>query len=120
MIFQIQKTFETIAKHEEKLSRKLLDYLNGKEKVKIIGNTDFDKEKRVPTISFIHDDLKSDEIVETIDEYRIGIRYGDFYAKKIIQDYKLAEKNGVVRVSLVHYNSIDEVKRLIWALGKVL
>ncbi len=117
---RIQKTFETIAKHEEKLSQKLLNYLNTKEKVKIIGSTDFSKEKRVPTISFIHAELKSDEIVEKIDQYSIGIRFGDFYAKKIIQDFKLKEKNGVVRISLVHYNSIDEVKRLIWALEKLL
>jgi selenocysteine lyase/cysteine desulfurase len=48
-----------------------------------------------------------------VDKHQIGIRYGDFYAKKIIEDAGLIEKNGVVRVSLVHYNTNEEVNSLI-------
>ncbi|WP_372917313.1 aminotransferase class V-fold PLP-dependent enzyme, partial [Salegentibacter sp.] len=67
-----------------------------------------------------HSRMKSDEIVQKVDEHRIGIRFGDFYAKKIIQDLKLEEKNGVVRISLVHYNTAEEVKRLIGVLRNIL
>lgn len=74
----------------------------------------------MPTISFVHQDLKSNEIVELVDPYRIGIRFGDFYAKKIIQDFGLEEKNGVVRVSLVHYNTPEEVRKLIKVFEKIL
>lgn len=110
---KFQKSFNLIAEHEEKLSTRLLDYLNGKENIKIIGKHSGDKMLRVPTISFVHDHLRSSTIVEKIDPYRIGIRYGDFYAKKIIHDLGLVEKDGVVRVSLAHYNTIEEVDKLI-------
>lgn len=110
---RLNKTFEIIAKHEEDLASLLLNYLNGIPEIRIIGNTSADASLRVPTISFIHETLKSDEIVEQVDEHRIGIRFGDFYAKKLIETLGLEDRNGVVRVSLVHYNTKDEVNKLI-------
>ena len=117
---KMDKIFELIGRHEERISKPLITYLDEHPDIKIIGRDTADKEKRVPTISFIHNKFKSDEIVEKVDDYRIGIRFGDFYAKKLIEDAELKAKNGVVRVSLVHYNSLDEVKRLIWVLRKII
>ena len=36
-----------------------------------------------------------------------------FYAKKLIESLGLIEKDGVTRVSLVHYNTPEEVDKLI-------
>ena len=119
-VLMLKRSYEVIAQHEQKLAKKLLDFLNENPKVKIIGNPEADASKRVPTISFVHEELYSDTIVGQIDEYRIGIRFGDFYAKKLVEDFGLTEKNGVVRISLVHYNTEEEVQRLIWALSKVI
>jgi cysteine desulfurase family protein (TIGR01976 family) len=117
---KMDKIFEHIGRHEERISKPLINYLAEHPDIKIIGKDTADRKQRVPTISFVHHKMKSDEIVEKVDDYRIGIRFGDFYAKKLIEDAGLKEKNGVVRVSLVHYNSLDEVKRLIWVLKKVI
>jgi len=117
---KLDKVFESIAKHEENIASPLINFLKEHPKVKIIGRETANKDIRVPTISFIHQDMKSNEIVEQVDDYRIGIRFGDFYAKKLIEDAGLKEKNGVVRVSLVHYNSEEEVQRLIWVLKKII
>jgi len=114
-----QKSFDLIANQEQTLSKTLLEYLKTKKDIRIIGCNCEDKLKRVPTISFVHDRFKSDEIVEQVDSYRIGIRFGDFYAKKIIEDTGLVGKNGVVRVSMVHYNSVDELNKLIDAFEKI-
>lgn len=115
-----KKGFDLIAEHEEKLASNLLKYLNNSELIRIIGDKSSDKSKRVPTISFVHKKLKSSKIVEQIDKFNIGIRFGDFYAKKIIEDFGLLEKEGVVRVSLVHYNTQDEVQKLIEAFDTIL
>lgn len=113
------KSFQLIAKYEEQLSRKLLSFLNSVKEVKIIGKTTSKASERVPTISFIHEDLKSSEIVKRVDEYNIGIRFGDFYAKKLIHDLNLEQFDGVVRVSLVHYNTEEELEKLISVLKKI-
>lgn len=113
------RSFSLIADHEQILANTLLDYLKTKERIRIIGHSTGDKEKRVPTISFIHENFRSSEIVELVDKYRIGIRFGDFYAKRIIHDLGLEEKDGVIRVSMVHYNTVDEVQRLIGAFEEI-
>ena len=110
---QITKSFNLIAEHEESLSKILLDFLNGIPEIRIIGSPLADASVRVPTISFVHSEMKSNEIVEKVDKHRIGIRFGDFYAKKLVESLGLEDKNGVVRVSLVHYNTKEEVQKLV-------
>ncbi|MCM4159058.1 cysteine desulfurase-like protein [Antarcticibacterium flavum] len=112
-------SFELIASYEEQLAAPLLEYLASVPDVKIIGEPTADSKKRVPTISFIHKDFSSREIVERTDPYNIGIRFGDFYAKKLVADFDLLQYEGVVRVSLVHYNTIEEVKKLIEVFKRI-
>jgi len=114
-----RKGFELISDHEQFLAGRLLDFLKTKSEIRIIGSTSDDKKKRVSTISFVHKKLKSSEVVSKVDKYDIGIRFGDFYAKKIIHDLGLIEKDGVIRVSLVHYNTIEEVEKLIVAFEDI-
>lgn len=114
-----KKSFELIAGYEEMLATKLLDFLNTVEAVKIIGEVKADATLRVSNISFVHQDLKSPDIVAAVDKENIGIRYGDFYAKKLIRDLNLEEIGGVVRVSLLHYNKVEEIEKLIKAFQKI-
>jgi selenocysteine lyase/cysteine desulfurase len=112
--------YALFAGHEELLAKRLLNYLNSKSNIKIIGETSSDKNKRVPTISFIVKEKMSDSITLKIDEHKIGIRYGDFYARRLMDDLGLSKQNGVVRVSLLHYNTLEEVDRLIDAFDQIL
>lgn len=109
----LKKGYEMIADYEQLLAQRLLDYLNAHPHIKIIGESSADKNIRVSTLSFIHAQIKSDDIVKQVDKQNIGIRFGDFYAVELIDDLGLRPHNGVVRVSLVHYNSLSEVDRLI-------
>lgn len=106
-------SFNLIAAYEEKLANKLLAYLSTVDGLQIIGESRGDADKRVPTISFVHQKMQSPEIVAQMDKNEIGIRFGDFYAKKLIAALGLEQYGGVVRVSLAHYNSEAEVDKLI-------
>ncbi|MBU1097327.1 MAG: aminotransferase class V-fold PLP-dependent enzyme [Bacteroidetes bacterium] len=112
--------YKLIAEHEEVLSSILLNYLNSKSGVKIIGEKSFNKIERVPTISFVVEGKQSDFITEKVDPHKIGIRCGDFYARRLIDDLGLSHSNGVVRISLVHYNTPEEIYKLIDVLDSVL
>ena len=116
---KLEASFELIANYEAQLAQELLGYLRSVEDIKIIGASSADASLRVPTISFIHPKFKSSEIVEFIDKKHIGIRYGDFYAKQLIKDLNLEQYEGVVRVSLVHYNTMEEVQNLIAAFKEI-
>lgn len=114
------EVFDMISTHEEELAQPLINYLIGKKGVKIIGEKSSDKNLRVPTISFIVENRKSSEIPLLVDPHNIGIRYGDFYARRLIDDLGLSSNDGVVRVSMVHYNTLGEVVELIRVLDSIL
>jgi len=110
---QVEFAFDIISRHEEALSTRLLDFLKTKSNVRLIGQDDPDRRHRVPTVSFVVEGRDSAEIVLDVDKHNIGIRYGDFYARRLIDDLGLTPRNGVVRVSMVHYNTLQELDRLI-------
>lgn len=116
---KVSKAIDLASTHEEKLAERLISFLNNVPEIKIIGSSSYSKIKRVPTISFVHDKFQSNTITSTTDAYDIGIRFGDFYAKKLVQTLGLGHKNGVVRISLVHYNTLEEVDQLIEAFKTI-
>ncbi len=116
---RLAKVFGMIQGHENALSHRLLTFLGTKPGVRIIGR-ETATEDRVPTISFVVGKRDSESIVREVDKHKIGIRFGDFYARRLIETLGLAEQNGVVRVSMVHYNTIDEVDRLIRVLDDII
>lgn len=115
----VEAAFEFIAAHEEILSRKLLEYLAARPDVTIIGTPSADRVHRVPTISFTINGVSSRKIVEAVDPTGIGIRYGDFYSRRLIESLGLAGQDGVIRVSAVHYNTVAEIDRLIARLEEI-
>lgn len=115
-----EEMFKLFALHEEKLASLLMDFLKSKRNVKIYGDSSSDRNKRVPTISFTVKDKKSSAIPIQIDKYNIGIRYGDFYARRLIEDLDLLKKDGIIRVSMVHYNTLEEVENLIDKLDLII
>lgn len=112
--------FKLFAEQEEKTTSILIDFLKGFKSIRFIGKVSADKNLRVPTISFISDKMKSSEITPLVDKHKIAIRYGDFYARRLINDIGLAEKDGVIRISLVHYNTDKEVNSLFKVLDAIL
>ena len=112
-VSSLKNVSNLIAKHEEELSKKFLEYLNSRNDIKIIGSISSNSQIRVPTFSFIIENQNSKEITLKTDEHNIGIRYGDFYAHRLITDLGLREYEGPVRVSMVHYNTEEEVERLV-------
>lgn len=117
---KLEYIYDLIAKHEEKLASRVIEYLNSNSKIRIIGSKKADREIRVPTISFIKEGCDSQEITLKTDQHKVAIRWGDFYAKRLIDNHGLNKHNGVVRISMVHYNNNEEVDKLLIALDKSL
>nr|WP_314863299.1 cysteine desulfurase-like protein [uncultured Undibacterium sp.] len=114
--------FDKFETHENCLAQRLLDFLNSKSSVRIIGMRQVHEgaASRVPTISFIVENIRSETIVKHIDQFNIGIRFGDFYARHLIDDLGLEKYGGVVRVSLAHYNTVQEIDALIGHLSDII
>ena len=112
--------FDVVATHEEALAERLLAWLRGRNDVRVIGRRGGGRDERVPTISFVAEGHRSSAVVAAVDRHKVGIRFGDFYDRRLIEALDLAGRDGVVRVSMVHYNTLEEVDRLIGALEAAL
>lgn len=114
----IERAFHDMAVQEAALSERLLGYLTSRNDIRIIGRSDAGIERRVPTIAFKVDGAHSAELVHKVDGAQIGIRHGDFHSRRLVEALGLDGEGGVMRVSLVHYNTLDEVDRLITTLDR--
>jgi selenocysteine lyase/cysteine desulfurase len=85
----------------------------------VIGSPEAGASQRVPTLSFVVKDLGSDQIPPHLDSQRIGLRSGHFYAPQLIEALGLGSHQGVVRVSMVHYNTLEECDRLVDHLSRL-
>ncbi|KAG1842471.1 pyridoxal phosphate-dependent transferase [Suillus tomentosus] len=122
-------SFNAIADHEQNLLAPLLGFLTDARQVdrgvRIVGTSEINL-SRVPTVSFVvvgQNAIKSKDIVGAFDKKGgIGIRYGHFYAYSLIDNLrpKLDVNDGVVRISLVHYNTVEEVEKIVNVLREVL
>ncbi|KAH0583242.1 Cysteine desulfurase [Termitomyces sp. J132] len=125
----LRKTFDAIAEYEQSLLRPLLGFLCASEQrergVRVVGEEKVDL-SRVPTVSFVvvgKKPIRSRDIVRVFDQKGgIGIRYGHFYAYSLVKESlpDIDVDDGVVRISLVHYNTVEEVSRIIEILKEIL
>ena len=99
------------------LAAPLLDYLASRNSLRIIGP--LDAAKRAPTIA-VHSDRRSDDLAVALAEHGIMAGGDHFYSVRPLQGMGFDPDHGVLRMSLVHYTSEEDVARLIDALDQVL
>lgn len=116
----MQAAFDAFEEQEDLLAETLLAFLRDAPGVRIIGKPRVTAGDRVPTISFVVEGVQSEAIVRRIDAAQIGIRFGDFYARHLIEELGLTQYGGVVRVSIAHYNTVDEMQRLVEHLARAI
>jgi cysteine desulfurase family protein (TIGR01976 family) len=117
---RIVSAFSLVTAHEDLIGERLLAYLRSRTDCRIIGVEAGSDGSRVPTISFTIEGHDPARITRGIDDFRIAIRWGDFHARRLAEFLGIDKVNGCVRVSMAHYNTLDEVDSLIEALDTVL
>jgi selenocysteine lyase/cysteine desulfurase len=99
------------------LSAAILSELETLPGVRIHGITDRNRlGERVPTVSFTWEDRHPRDIAAALGERGIYFWDGNYYALAVTERLGLEGKGGMVRIGAVHYNTVEEVKRLGEAL----
>ena len=114
------KVFELVSEHEARLANILLDYLKGKSNIRLLGQDHAETGKRASTIAFHARAMPSTHIAQKLAEHRIGVGSGHFYALRCVEALGMDPEDGVVRVSMVHYNTVEEVQKLVGVLDAIL
>jgi cysteine desulfurase family protein (TIGR01976 family) len=108
-----------IRAHELHLARAMLKELKSAGAV-VYGVADEARiGERVPTFCFNLPGVAPKTVVEEMAERGIGIRDGHMYAPRLMKRLDLSMDSGAVRASLVHYNTLEEVRRFGEALRAI-
>jgi selenocysteine lyase/cysteine desulfurase len=73
-------------------------------------------EGRVATFAFTHRERSPRDIAAALGDRGIAVWHGDYYAVELMKRLDLAD-GGAVRAGIVHYNTHEEVDRLLEALS---
>ena len=116
----IRSAMEAIAEYERTLSAALLDEAATVKGVTVHGVTDRSRlHERVPTLCFSVAGVESSAIADGLAARGIGGRSGHMYSPRLLRKLGLLP-GGAVRVSLVHYNTIEEIARFGKALRDIV
>ena len=116
---KIEKINELISNHEEQIANPLLEYLNSRNDVKLIGKKKIENKNRAPTIAFTFVNQSSKKISDQLVKNGIATRNDNFYAWRCLKALGIDVDDGVVRTSMVHYNTHEDVDKLISVLKKI-
>jgi selenocysteine lyase/cysteine desulfurase len=114
----IAKAMTAIQQYEIGLSQSLLDVLH-RHGATVYGITK-GGQGRVPTVSFNFAAMAPGELAQKLADRDIGVRDGHMFAPRLMARLGLTMTSGAVRISLVHYNTHEEIAQLNDALGAIL
>ena len=119
LIEKINKINTLITDHEKSIANPILKYVDERNDLKLIGKNKINNKDRAPTISFTSKIKTSAEISKILVDNKIATRNDNFYAWRCLKSLGIDINDGVVRISVVHYNSDKDTNKLINALERI-
>ncbi|MEU4681271.1 cysteine desulfurase-like protein [Micromonospora sp. NPDC023737] len=101
--------------HEEALLDRLLTGLAGLDGITVLGAP----ARRWPTVSFRIAGMSPGQAQAALGEAGFCLSAGDYYAYEYFTAMGLRDSGGAVRASIYHYNTVDEVDRLLGELDRL-
>ena len=106
--------WEAITTHERELGKRFLDGLPERATLYGLPAT----QGRVPTFAFNLAGLSAADAAARLGDRGFAVWHGNYYAVEIMERLGLGDE-GAVRAGFVHYNTVDEVDRLLAALQEL-
>ena len=116
----LRAAMTAIRTYERELIGPLVDGLRSVSGCRVFGLTDAgDRDHRVPTVAFTLAGHAPRAVAAELGRRGINVWDGDYYALELVERLGLAEAGGMVRAGLVHYNTLEEVERLVAAVNEI-
>ncbi len=116
---RMQSIMDRFHVHECEQANRILTLL-GDKGARIIGPRTAEPHKRAATIAFRPKKGSPQDVVDKLVARKICCGSGHFYAHRVMQALGIDPEVGVVRLSLVHYNTAADVTRVLEALDEAL
>lgn len=114
------RALHAIRAYEASLSCELIRCLSQLDRATIYGITDPGKiSHRVPTVCFNLAKMTAAEVSSQCAKHSIAVRDGNMYSPRLLRRLGVDPEIGVVRASLVHYNTAEEIHRFAHTLQSI-
>jgi selenocysteine lyase/cysteine desulfurase len=111
---RILEAMGRIRKYESTICLRLMNGLMQVKGIHIYGIREAKRmNQRVPTVSFTLDGFTPYEVAAFLGQRGIFVWHGNFYAQALTERLGVEGHGGLVRVGLVHYNTEEEIDRLV-------
>ena len=100
--------------HEHALLEHLLSFLRSRDDIQIVGPEGADDREPIVSIIPLRKNIK--KVYASLTEHKLMLGMGNFYAVRPLADMNIPRQPGVLRISFLHYTSLDDVNQLIEGL----
>ncbi len=117
---QIAAAWQVLAPYELQLMERLIAGLEAIQGVRIYGLTEREAMgSRVATVSIRKEGTTPEQLAMALAAENIFTWNGNFYALSISERLGVESSGGLLRIGLVHYNTLDEVDKCLRVLARV-
>lgn len=109
---RLQESFAHYHRHEENLCRYFLQHLQQIDDVQLYGSPQADCQRRTPTFALTFKRHAPEQVARRLGRHNICVGSGHFYAQGLIQRLNLQDSGGVLRIGMMHYNTLQEIDTL--------
>jgi selenocysteine lyase/cysteine desulfurase len=95
---------------ERGVQAQLLEGLQKSRDIRIVGPS---AGSRVATVSFVHARESSGDFARRANAAGVGVRFGHFYSKRLLEELSIDTREGVIRASLVGYTTVADITKLL-------
>ena len=104
--------------HEEALLKPLLNFLRTRDDIRILGTDRV--EGRAPTVSILPLKKPIKAVYQELTAHKLMLGIGNYYAVRPLMEMNIPTDPGVLRISFLHYTSMDEMEQMIAGLQAAL
>ena len=106
----LEFVMEKISLDEKYFVKMFKNYVSTNDEIEIIECKELDK---VPIFSLRFKNYNENNVNLVLNELGLICKNGTFYCDRLFDNLKFDKNKGVLRISLMHYNTIQEVKEII-------
>ena len=110
---RIAASMAVVNQYEDQLFGWLDDALRSMAHVQVLGSPQY----RTPTLSFTVSRMRPRQVAAELARRGVCAWDGDFYSRELFDAIGVNETGGAVRLGLLHYNSPDDVGKLVDAVS---
>ncbi len=117
---RLQRAMRSTSSYERQLSERLVGGLLSIPKVEFFGIREPERfADRTPTVSIRVEGVSSRDVAERLGRQGFFVWDGNYYALNLSERLGVEETGGMVRIGCAHYNTLDELDRLLNAVESI-